>query len=372
MRPFSCGRDLTAALFQGRFMPSFYTRFHRLVFAALLLIAGPLAAQEVDLFRASVPVTAQDQKQLQAALAQALAQVVVKVGGQKQLLQSPAVQAALREPNRYVLQFGYEKAVAADGAAALRLAASFQPEAVRQLLRGNGLPIWPLPRPDLLVWLVVDDGGARTMVGGDKHADIVQQLREAAATRGVALTLPLQDLEDNLALGENELWQLQRDAVERASGRYSKDTILFGRVSRAGAEVSGRWQLLHRGDLQGFDSRAADTAQFALAGIDRAADALAAKYAVVTRNGGGGVMTLVVQDIHSYADYAQAQAYLQRMEVISQLAVIVVDGSGVAFRANVSDEAQLRQMMALDRNLRLDDTAAAQPGTVYFRWAGNP
>jgi len=348
-----------------------------LVLIALSLFSCQLIAQDADLFRAVVRVTTQDPTQLQAALAQALAQVIVKVGGKKALLQEPAVKAALREPNRYVLQFGYEKAPAtatAAGAAALRLAANFQPDAVRQLLRGNGLPVWPLPRPDLLVWLVVDDAGSRSMVGGEKHTDIVQQLREAAAVRGLTLTLPMQDLEDNMALGENELWQLKRDAVELASKRYSKDTILFGRMTRAGGQVSGSWQLLHGGDAQGFDTGGADSAQFVQAGVDRAADILAAKYAVVARSGGGGVMKLVVQGVDTYADYAQAQAYLQRMEVVSQLATTSVEGSTVIFTANVSDVAQLRQMMALDRNLRIDDSAtpAAQPDTVYFRWAGNP
>ena len=82
-----------------------------LLIPLLTLIATPLYAGAPGLYQARVAVAGQDPKSLQQGLSQALAQVIVKVGGQKSLLQQPAVAAALREPNRFMLQFGYETTV---------------------------------------------------------------------------------------------------------------------------------------------------------------------------------------------------------------------------------------------------------------------
>jgi uncharacterized protein len=347
----------------------------RLMLALAFLIVLPVASARADavaLYRAKVPVAAQDPKSLQQGLSQALAQVLVKVGGQKSLLQAPAVQTALRDPNRFVLQFGYETGSAGASGSPLLLTASFQPDAIKQLLRGNRLPVWPENRPTLLVWLVIDDGAGRDIVGAEHRADVVQQLRAAAEARGIAITLPLLDLQDEMALGENELWQLQRDAVQKASQRYGTDTVLYGRLAlSSGGRLQGSWQLLHRDALRGFDGSGADTAHYVQNGIDAATDWLAAKYAVVTQSGGGGAITLIVDDIDSYHQYAEALDYLQRLEAISQVMVRHAESSQVQFDANVSDVAQLQRVISLDSKL-LPQAAApgAPPSQLYFRWAG--
>ena len=71
---------------------------------------------------------------------------------------------------------------------------------IKQLLRSNSLPIWPENRPAVLVWLVIDDGTERSIVAGEHRADAAQQLKDAAAARGVTLALPMGDLEDRMAL----------------------------------------------------------------------------------------------------------------------------------------------------------------------------
>jgi hypothetical protein len=340
-------------------------------FLIVLFLAGVLPAGAVAsslLYEARVAVAGQDPKSLQQGLSQALAQVVVKVGGQKGLLQQPAIAAALREPNRYVLQFGYQSGT--QSGPPLMLAASFQPDAVKQLLRGSGLPIWPENRPAVLVWLVVDDGNERNIMAGERRADLVQQLQEAARTRGVTVALPLGDLEDKMALGENELWQMQRNAVEHASQRYGNDTILYGRLAiNSAGKLQGSWQLLHRGAERSFDGAGSDTAQYLQNGVDSVADWLAAKYAVTTQVGAGGAVTLVVEGIDNYQQYAAALGYLQKLEAISRLSVQRAQGSEVQFAATVSDMAQLDRMIALDSRMQ---PLSAEPasGAHRYRWAG--
>jgi len=338
----------------------------------LNVITAPAHADASSLYQAHVAVAGQDPKALQQGLSQALAQVVVKVGGQKSLLQQPAVAAALREPNRFVLQFGYEAGT--QGGAPQRLAASFQPDAIKQLLRGNGLPIWPENRPVVLAWLVIDDGAERSIVAGDRRAEVAQQLKDAAQTRGIELRLPLGDTEDKMAIGENELWQLQRNAVEHASERYGNNTILYGRLAiNSSGKLQGNWQLLHLGAVRSFDGAGGDVGQYLQNGIDSVADWLATKYAVTTQAGGGGAVTLTVENIDSYPQYAAALNYLQKLEAISHVSVQRAHGSEVQFAATVSDMAQFERMLALDHRLQpLAADAAAAPAIHRYRWSEIP
>lgn len=344
------------------------------VFPLLLVLllnvsALPAHAASASLYEARVAVAGQDPKSLQQGLSEALAQVLVKVGGQKSLLQQSAIAAALRDPNRYVLQFGYQSGT--QSGSPLMLEASFLPDAVKQLLRGNGLPIWPESRPTVLVWLVVDDGNERSIVAGERRADVAQQLKEAAEVRGLDVSLPLGDLEDRMALGENELWQLQRNAVEHASQRYGNDTILYGRLAiNSSAELQGSWQLLHRGSERHIDGSGADVARYLQNGIDAVADWLATKYAVTTQAGAGGAITLVVENIDSYQQYAAALGYLQKLEAISHLSVQRAQGAEVQFSATVSDMAQLDRMISLDSRLQPVASDPATAGAHRYRWVG--
>lgn len=330
-------------------------------------------AAAASLYEARVAVAGQDPKSLQQGLSLALAQVLVKVGGQKSLLQQPAIAAALRDPNRYVLQFGYQSGtqLGTQSAAPLMLAASFQPDTVKQLLRGNGLPIWPENRPTVLVWLAIDDGNERNIVAGEHRADVAQQLKEAAETRGLAVALPLGDLEDRMALGENELWRLQRNAVEHASQRYGNDTILYGRLAiNSAGKLQGSWQLLHRGSERNFDGSGNDIAQYLQNGIDSVADWLATKYAVTTQVGAGGAITLVLENVDSYQQYAAALGYLQRLEAISRLSVQRAQGAEVQFAATVSDMAQFDRMISLDNRMQPVAADPAATGAHRYRWVG--
>lgn len=341
-----------------------------LLIPLLIFIAAPVYADALSLYQARVAVAGQDPKSLQQGLSQALAQVIVKVGGQKSALQQPAVAAALREPNRFVLQFGYE--TGKQTGAPLMLAASFQPDSIKQLLRSNSLPIWPENRPAVLVWLVIDDGTQRNMVAGEHRADEAQQLKDAAEVRGMTLALPMGDLEDRMALGENELWQLQRNAVEHASERYGNDTILYGRLAiNSSGGLQGNWQLLHRDDVRSFEGAGNDVAHYLQNGIDAVADALAKKYAVTTQAGGGGAVTLIIEHIDSYQQYAAALDYLQKLEAISRLSLQRMHGSEVQFAATVSDMSQFERMISLDRRLQPQAADAATAVASHrYRWLG--
>jgi len=106
---------------------------------------------------------------------------------------NPIVAAAVSDPARYVQEFQYRTAAAAEGGAGggqeLRLWTRFDSRAVDGLLREAALPTWGRVRPSLLVWLAVEDAAGRTLVGADDDRELVASLGRGAGQRGVPLVI---------------------------------------------------------------------------------------------------------------------------------------------------------------------------------------
>lgn len=74
---------------------------------ALIPVEGALADVVADLYTATVPVADQSAQALAAASKEAMAQVLVKVSGTRDVLQSPSVAAALGDARNHVQQYAY-------------------------------------------------------------------------------------------------------------------------------------------------------------------------------------------------------------------------------------------------------------------------
>src|SRR5690606_41001353 len=113
--------------------------------------------------------------------------------------------------------------------------AQFDGVSLSRALRQAGLPDWGTERPDVLVWLAVDDGGDRYLVSESGGQHIAPLVRQAARRRGLPVTLPLLDVEDQRALLFSDVWGGFFGRVETASQRYQPQVILTGKLQRTGA-----------------------------------------------------------------------------------------------------------------------------------------
>ncbi len=348
------------------------------VAAGLLLIccAFPTAVRAVqveDLYvgEVLVPASAGDSRALRAGAQEALLQVLVRVSGSTGIEQEPRIASALRQPDSYYYQYGYDttsRMIEIDGeeqpARVLRV--SFEPSAVARLLRSAGLPVWGSNRPGTLVWVAFSDDSGRRLITESDEGDFAQALGLDAAARGLPILYPLLDIEDTRRLSTAEVWGLFSDRIGVASLRYNPDVILAGRVQQTpGGAVTGRWIYRIEDRWLSFEGTGATVEEVASAIVDRLTNELAERYAV------GSTRTelyLRVEAVERLEDYAALSAYLESLTPVVDSSVVEVADDEVLFRLQTEGQVeQLREIIDLDEKLIF----ISGDDTLRYRWLSN-
>ncbi|MEL7450368.1 MAG: DUF2066 domain-containing protein [Pseudomonadota bacterium] len=309
-----------------------------LLLAMLAVPPGAQAARLSNLYTAQIPVVDRTDETLQEALRAALAQVLVRVTGQRGIASDPDLVEMLDGADRLVLQRQYTR----DG----ELRVTFDGNAVEQLAVTAGLPVWGANRPATLVWLAVDDGaGERRLVAAGEEDEVQLFLAEVAAERGVPLLWPLMDSQDREALAFADVWGNFRDRIDAASERYSPDAVLIGRAAVANEGYSVRWNLTISEISDDWQSSLDD-------GVHRTAD-LFASFLTINDSGDGARVALIVDGIDSLRSYALVMRYLEQLTLISLLEVREVMASTVTFDLELRDHpAKLVRAISLGAPLR--------------------
>lgn len=293
------------------------------VLASLLLQANGFAATVPELYAAQVPVTETGGAALDDAFSRALAEVMVKLTGQRNPLADPGVREMIGSATPLVSQYQ----VAAGG----MLRVQFDPLALRRRLDAANLPVWADERPETLVMLLPAQAGG---VGvPDALASEGQLLLATAASRGLPVALLL-SLEGAPGLPDDPFAVAQSEAA-----RVGADLVLVGRPSPVSGIAAWRWTLAdgaERSEWQG------DVTQ----GVHHVADRLAARYAVAAA--ASRRLRLEVQGVASFADYGRLQDYLRSVGVIESLGIASLQGNSILYELIVrGGVAQLRDALAL-------------------------
>lgn len=327
-----------------------------LLLVCSLLAAGAAAERSVDLYRAETLVTSRSDGERTRAIRDQFAELVVRMSGNWDAIEHPAVRDALTRAQDYLLEFSYastEQTVTVDGAQvpATRLVLRYSPQAVEQLLRSAGLSLWPANRPAVLVWLVEDRGGQRSLTTDSEQREF---LRRRANQRGLPLILPLMDLEDRLAINEDELWRMDEGAIRDASERYRPNAILVGRYSETSSGVwRSNWQLYHSLGNPLFEGEG-DTAETLLtSAVDAVADYLASLYAIVPQqHEDPDALVLQVAGIRDFAAYKALQRYLQELALVRRVELVSARHDTLVLRLYVEgDVGRLTSALSLDSRL---------------------
>ena len=160
---------------------------------------GRIGSETVrDLYSSQVPVADQSEEALSSASRKALAEVMVKVSGHRDVLDNPDVRAALRQARQHVLQYAYARGKSDEVPLEARF--EFDSNWVVEVLTAAGEPLWTANRPLVLVWLVMEDSTGRHFVNSDTYPELAAQVKAEFSRRGVPVQLPLFDLADTAAL----------------------------------------------------------------------------------------------------------------------------------------------------------------------------
>ena len=323
----------------------------------LLALLPALAARAAgeDLARIEVPVADRSPVSRDAALAEALEGVLVRLTGVAAPRALPGADALLDRPARFLRTFQYRQGP--EGG--LLLEVTFEPAALEQAVRAAGLPLWGRDRPDVLLWLAVErDGQRRLLASDDEQSAEGQALKAAARRRGLPLVLPLMDLEDRRAIGVADVWGGFVERAVAAARRYGAPAVVIGRVERLSGGWRGRWTLVMGDEMLSWTSEGTHAEAAIAGGIDGLADRLAARLAV--RSGGldTGHLLLEVEGVTGLADYARVLRHVETLDAVRSVRLQRLQAGSMRLELAVDGgPAALARSLALGHVLEPVDTA---------------
>lgn len=334
-------------------------------FACCLLFAtlSATAAQVEGLYEVREPVASQDPAERAAAMSRALQTLVVRLTGKREAAQDSRLQPLLADPQQLVQQYVYESGTP------VTLSVVFDPVLSQRALREAGLALLNSERASVLAWwLNESDVGSSLVTGEQADADA---LRRAAQHRGVPLSLPLGDLDEQLLADAQTLRGRDAAALQEASARYAADALLAVVARGAADSWQADWQLWFGGEHAAGSSSAASQAALVDAVLVEVGEQLANRFASAAA---AQSLTLEVQG-NDLVRYASLQRLLEPFAPRLQAVI----GDTLVYQVSASPD-QLRSQLQLGRLHELPAQAIdaqavpqAQPlqvpaGRLRFAW----
>lgn len=344
------------------------------VLAVLFLAGYSTGAQGVDLYQGEVVVEDQSPRARNAALSEALAQVLVKTTGNPDAPQAQAARDYLSRAASYVQQYQYrtEERIRAGEESperVLLLRARFDPTVVERILHEASLARWGQERPTVLVWLLMQTESGRELVGVEQPL-IADALHRAARHRGLPVLLPLLDLADQQAVSKREMWGGFTDSLVAASARYGTQTFLLGRLSREGEDWRARWTLYDQGRERHFESDKGALQAVVAQGVAASANALGSLYAVPVTEQAGSRVRVAVDGVNGLAEYDRVLDYLGGLTLVREASVVAARGDTLSLELALSGGLdRLDQTIDLGRVLERSpaDTSPVGAEMTYHR-----
>lgn len=328
--------------------------------ALVLLAQAGAASADLMLFRESVDVSSQSQQERQRAASKALARVLVRVSGTRNVLQSDAVRGALGRADRYLSQYSYRRPEA-EGQSTLELVMDFEPQATTDILRRANEPVWSARRPVILAWIELGEGGGRQVVSSlatapsESMASWARVVEEESARRGLPVVLPSR----SQVLAYGGVGNLAEIARQQGA-----QLVLGGDLRLADGRCDAEWNMALDGEGRRWHVTQPAAQQCVASAMDAVAEAMSARYAFAADSGGSEPVMLQVDGVGSFEQYADVLLMLQELAVVDRIGVDRVGGGRVRF--GVVLKGDVEQLQAALRMQRWFVESDPQPDIVVM------
>jgi hypothetical protein len=342
------------------------------------------ASQATDLYRVLVPVDDQTTESREIGIKIAFSEMLVKLSGNSQILQSPQLKPFLSDPKAYLDSVGFNQLsnTEADKNIATGLDVKFDRPSVDKLLKQAQLPIIPAIRPTFLVWLMVDDivDGRRVLdessaekIGAEDHFfDLLEAFNDSMQTRAIPYFLPSYDLEDQLSLSAKDAWAMNIEALNNASKRYEADGWFALRIFKASdGQIRGAWAYQEAGNRQMDDFYGDSMVDLIGDSVDQVLDALLQTHTYIPQLETDKLL-VQIDGVLSYKNYQAALARLEQLELVEALQLYSVSEGElvVAIEINAGVElfhSDLIRTGLVKPYLSSDNRSI---GRLTYRWVG--
>jgi hypothetical protein len=359
-----------------------------LALSLMLCISESFAIEVEDLYQATIIVESRNNEQeRRRAFSEAMREVLIKVSGLTSTTNPASIRRALNNPEPFVESFRTEADLLPSNpnevTSVLRevvsIEVNFYESEIQRLLDENNIPVWPVNRPETLVWMVVEEELEERQMLGDDNSSAgtrINTLRSFADERGLPLLFPLLDLEDQLRLNVNKLWELDEAAILNASQRYQAESILALRIYRSlSGELLARSLYFFRGNVYSYEEFELSEEDFIRGSINLSSSELSQYYSVLISGTENSVkVNMQVDDINNPKDYAALLNYLNALEGVSSFQLTRAHESSLILQLETGGQLrQLVETIALEPSLQevVELSRAGDAVSMHYRWVEN-
>ncbi len=358
----------------------FKTFILSIVTASMLLMVNAVTASErLRLDESMVKITDRTTQAQNAALQQALSDVILKNSGSESALVDPTVSTAIANPTSYIRQFGYQDI---DGQQYLQ--ASFDLDKVIKLLRKAHLPVWGKQRPLTLIWLAQQEQGEFNILNDASSTQIRSDIRAFGQSRGMPLILPVMDLDDSMSVSANDVRGMFTEQVATASQRYSTDYFLIVAMEPVGERVNFDMKLFPAGNSEDLYqpltqySGVADNQESAMEQVlSKISEFYAQRYAVAD-TGESLAKTLTFIDLNNRKQLVDIEKFLDQLSAVKSVSLIQLKGATATFSLELfGTESDLLRLLNLESKIRqqidyvnAEPLSVSQTEVVHYIWLG--
>ncbi len=359
---------------------------HLLLTLALFIGARGVAfAAVVDhLYKARVTIENQTVTAQAEAVRRALAQVLVKVSGDKEVALKGQIRSRLNQARDLLQAFRFET-----DNGQLFYHSQFDPAKVNNLLRGAQLPIWGERRPQTLVWLAVKTPADRAILLSETlSVEYQQPITSAARARGIPVIFPVLGLAEREQVGFYDVWGRFAEVLMDVSVPYQAEVVIIARLYQQAMEDDGAvstntllvpadqkewvldWQRIHDNQISYHSVRGDAYEPLLQQLMDINADSLARRFAVSTEDGSLSKTELRVRGIKGLEDLVLFERLLKDIAVIANAQLIGVKGDQATYSLRLFGQPlDLEHILSLDSRLEKQRDSFGIPlATPDYQW----
>jgi len=343
-----------------------------LVLIILFYTASTFAIEVKNLYVSKVKVSSQTSAERNKALKAAMEGVIIKVAGKSSFLQLPTIKAALKNYNRYVRQYRYQSESVGN-----QLVVTFDEEKINKLLVQENLPIWGRLRPQILLWVVNEEGLNRTVLSDSSRSELPNMIDQFSQNRGLPIIMPMMDLTDVNKISVSDLWGRFAKPISLASTRYVPEAIVVVRTSNSSLVpeseneidckilcqqnnyvidwrfISDSDQMNMQGANQEFGRKYQGNDKLALMAETLAdiTDSIYKRYALSTTT--NNELTIDVGNINTFESYIALTSFLNELSSVQKVKLVSAHGNKRSFHLTLLGSQQsLLASLRLNKELQ--------------------
>ena len=326
------------------------------LFFSYLTLLLPLSWAD-DLYRFTMPVTGSTQELRDAAILVGLEAIIVRVTGERRSLNNQLVINALKQPTRYLDDFSYTRVRRTSAPVVLHKAAdfeliagsrllirmNFQAKAVNRLLELASLPVWPAPRPEIAIWVVLTEQGESKLMGRQNAGDIPAILKQNTQLRGLGIRL----LGEATTLLPGDIIRGDEDMLALALPSPRPRHLVTVHLSQQpDSSWRGLWYYFSAGlPRETFRTQGTNQVLNLADGVAQLAEKMAQRYAIYFRQGLERIQ-VHLSGIEDFENYAQSTYYLSNLLTVEKLNMLKLDQDQALFEVlSRTDKASFRRLL---------------------------